>query len=70
VRTIEAPTLGEAWLEVSRAVLEHGNPAVYDGQATRELALVTAVVAEPRSDDPIVAELGDPGWLAWMHTTS
>ena len=67
MNAIEAPTLGEAWLEVSRAVLEHGDPAVYDGQATRELSLLTVVVAEPRSEDPIVAELGDPEWLAWMH---
>jgi len=67
VTAIEAPTLGEAWLEVSRAVLEHGDRAVYDGQATRELSLLTVVVAEPRSEDPIVAELGDPDWLAWMH---
>jgi len=48
-------------------VLEDGAEAVYDGQATRELALVTLVVAEPRSDDPVVGELGDPEWLAWMH---
>jgi hypothetical protein len=31
MRTIEAQTLGEAWLEVSRAVLEHGDVAAYDG---------------------------------------
>jgi len=67
VNAIEAPTLGEAWLEVSRAVLEHGDPAVYDGHVTRELSLLTVVVTEPRSEDPIVAELGDPEWLAWMH---
>ena len=67
MNAIEAPTLGEAWLEVSRAVLEHGDPAVYDGHVTRELSLLTVVVTEPRSEDPIVAELGDPEWLAWMH---
>ncbi len=39
----------------------------YDGQTTRELALVTLVVEEPSSSDPVVAELGDPDWLAWMH---
>ena len=44
---IEARTTGEAWLDVSRAVLEEGADAVYDGQATRELALVTLVVSEP-----------------------
>lgn len=64
---IESQTIGEAWLDVSRAVLEHGGPAAYDGEATRELALLTLVVAHPASDDPIVAELGDPEWLAWMH---
>jgi thymidylate synthase len=67
VRLVAAATTGEGWLAVSRAVLEDGAPALYDGQPTRELALVTLVVDEPASDDPIVAELGDPDWLAWMH---
>jgi thymidylate synthase len=67
VRLIAADTLGEGWLAVSRAVLEDGAAAVYDGQATRELALVTLSVEKPTSDDSIVAELGDPEWLAWMH---
>jgi len=67
VRLIEARTTGEAWLDVSRAVLEEGADAVYDGQATRELALLALVVSEPASSDPIVDELGDPEWLAWMH---
>jgi thymidylate synthase len=67
VRLIEARTTGEGWLDVSRAVLEEGGEAVYDGQTTRELALLTLVVSEPASVDPIVDELGDPEWLAWMH---
>jgi thymidylate synthase len=67
VRVIASTTPGEGWLAVSRAVLEEGEAAVYDEQPTRELALVTLVVEEPASDDPIVAELGDPDWLAWMH---
>ncbi len=67
IRLVDAVTLGEGWLAVSRAVLDDGAPAVYDGQQTRELALVTLVVEEPASDDAIVAELGDPDWLAWMH---
>jgi thymidylate synthase len=67
VTVIESQTIGEAWLDVSRAVLEHGGPATYDGEATRELALLTLVVARPAADDPIVAELGHPEWLAWMH---
>jgi thymidylate synthase len=67
IRLVAAATTGEGWLAVSRAVLEDGASAVYDGQPTRELALVTLLVEEPASDDPIVAELGDPDWLAWMH---
>ena len=35
---VEAPTLGEGWLSTSRAILERGAVASYDGQATRELA--------------------------------
>jgi len=67
VTVIEARTTGKAWLDVSRAVLEHGDAATYDGESTRELALLTLVVEQPASDDPVVAELGDPAWLAWMH---
>ncbi len=67
VRVIEAATLGQGWLGVVRAVLEDGARATYDGQETRELGLVTLVVERPASDDPVVAELGDPEWLAWMH---
>jgi len=67
VRLIESRTTGEGWLDVSRAVLEEGWEAVYEGLVTRELALVTVVLSEPASADPIVDELGDPEWLAWMH---
>jgi thymidylate synthase len=65
--TIEARTLGEAWLDVSRAILECGGAATYDGLATRELALLTLRVERPRSDDETIARLGDPAWLEWMH---
>ena len=67
IDVIEARTLGEGWLETSRAILERGALAAYDGQATRELSLLTLTVAQPSSDDPVIAELGDPEWLAWMH---
>jgi thymidylate synthase len=64
---IEAPTLGEGWLAVSRAILDDGALATYDGQPTRELALLTLAVAHPSPDDELIARLGDPRWLQWMH---
>jgi len=64
---IESPTLGEGWLHTSRTILEQGALAEYDGQPTREVALLTLSVERPSSDDPIIAELGDVEWLAWMH---
>ena len=64
---VNARTLGEGWLAVSRAILEDGAPATYDGQPTRELALLALVVARPAPDDEVIARLGDPDWLAWMH---
>ena len=67
VTVIEAGSLGAGWLATSRAILEGGSDGTYDGQPTKELALVTVALAEPASDDPVVAELGDPDWLAWMH---
>ena len=64
---VDAPTLGEGWLRTSRAILEQGAVERYDGEPTRELALVTLTVVQPASDDPLIAELGDADWLAWMH---
>jgi hypothetical protein len=64
---VESPTLGEGWLRTSRAILERGALERYDDQPTRELALLTLVVERPSSDDPLIAELGDAEWLAWMH---
>ncbi len=64
---VEAPSLGEGWLRVSRAILGQGANATYDGQVTRELALLSLRVARPESTDAMIAELGDPGWLDWMH---
>jgi thymidylate synthase len=64
---VEAPTLGEGWLAVSRAILEDGAVATYDAQVTRELAHVSVTIADPSPDDEVIARLGDPQWLAWMH---
>jgi thymidylate synthase len=64
---VEARTLGEGWLRVSRAILEDGALASYDGQPTRELALLTLAVARPAPDDDVITRLGDPQWLQWMH---
>jgi len=67
IAIVDAASLGEAWLLVSRTILEDGEPASYDGAATREVALLTVTVERPDSADPLIAQLGDPGWLAWMH---
>ncbi len=65
--TIESPTLGEAWLAVSRMILEQGKSAVWGDSPTRELTLVTLIAEAPTSQDPVIRELGDPAWLDWMH---
>jgi thymidylate synthase len=67
VEVVEARTLGEGWLEVSRRILEHGEPATWDGAETRELALLALAVAEPDPRDERIAALADPEWLEWMH---
>jgi thymidylate synthase len=67
VELVEAQTLGEAWLEVARRVVSRGAVASWGGAPTRELTLLTLVVAEPDPSDPVIASLGDPEWLAWMH---
>jgi thymidylate synthase len=67
VEVVETRTLGEGWLEVSRRILEAGADATYDGQVTKELSVVTLVVAEPDPKDELIASLADPDWLDWMR---
>jgi thymidylate synthase len=67
VEIVEEQTLGEAWLEVSRRIVQRGVPAVWGDAPTRELALLTLVVEHPDPRDELIAELGDPDWLRWMH---
>jgi hypothetical protein len=67
ITLVERETLGDAWLDVARAILERGVDARYDGLATKELANLTAVVAAPDPDDALIARLGDPDWSAWMR---
>jgi len=67
VTALESTTLGEGWLLAARTILTAGALATYEGQATRELALLTLAVERPSSDDAIIARLGDADWLAWMH---
>jgi thymidylate synthase len=67
VEVVETRTLGEGWLEISRRILEVGADASYDGQATKELPLVTLAVAEPDPEDELIASLADPEWLDWMR---
>jgi thymidylate synthase len=67
VEMIEAGTLGEGWLEVSRRILEAGADATYDGQATKELSLVSLAVARPDPADQRIASLADRDWLDWMR---
>jgi len=67
VELLEALTLGEAWLEAARRILDAGDDATWGGAPTREVSLLTIVVDEPDPSDPVIAELGDPDWLRWMH---
>jgi thymidylate synthase len=67
IDVVGAGTLGDAWLAVSRLILERGVDALYDGLATKELATVTVVVDAPSSDDATIQALGDPAWSDWMR---
>jgi thymidylate synthase len=67
VELVQARTLGEAWLDVARLIVDRGAAAEWDGAPTREIALLTLAVERPDPDDPLIAELGDPDWLRWMH---
>ena len=65
--TVEVETIGEAWLVTARRILRDGVDAVYDGEPTKELALVAIHVAAPDPGDATIARLADPEWLVWMR---
>jgi thymidylate synthase len=67
MEVVDARTLGEGWLEVSRKILDAGADTAYDGQPTKELALVTLRVSAPDPADELIGTLADPGWLDWMR---
>jgi thymidylate synthase len=67
VITITSGTIGEAWLEVARRVLDEGARATYDGRAITEMASVTLEVAHPDPADAIIERLADPERLDWMR---
>jgi thymidylate synthase len=64
--TITASTIGEAWIEIARRIMEAGVPSSYDGLAMREVLMATLVVEVPQTTDDIVDRYADPERLAWM----
>jgi thymidylate synthase len=64
---LQVRTIGDAWIAIAARILSEGVAATYDGLAIRELLMVTLVVAEPASADPLIERLGDQRHLAWMH---
>jgi thymidylate synthase len=67
VITIEAPGIGEAWLEVARRILSDGRASRYDDLPIVELASVTLEVAHPDPADELIARFADPERLDWMR---
>jgi thymidylate synthase len=67
IRTVVRDSLGAAWLEVARQILEDGVDAIYDGLPMVELAYVTLEIASPDPSDSLIAEYADPERLAWMR---
>jgi thymidylate synthase len=65
--SVRAQTIGEAWLEIARGILEHGVASRYDGLPIVEVPRVTITVQSPRTIDPVVLEFGDAARLEWMH---
>jgi thymidylate synthase len=67
VISIEADSIGEAWLDVASRVMAQGGESEYDGLPILEIARVTLEVAHPDPDDSIIAQHANPERLAWMR---
>jgi hypothetical protein len=66
--TIAAETIGEAWLDVARLVLDNGALSDWEGLPLLEVELVTLEVSHPDPEDKLIAKHASADWLAWMRT--
>jgi thymidylate synthase len=66
-QTLNAATIGGAWLAVAGRIMAHGVASRYDGRPVREISHVTLCVERPDPDDAIIARFAEPERLAWMH---
>jgi thymidylate synthase len=66
-RMIATQTLGEAWLEVAKLILDHGAKSTFKGLPMQEVELVTLDIAAPDPDDAVIAKHAPADWLAWMR---
>ncbi|CAN5330468.1 hypothetical protein BH11ACT2_BH11ACT2_18730 [soil metagenome] len=64
---VHTATIGEAWLEIARQIIDRGVSSRYDDLPILEVDQVTITVDAPAREDPIIARLADPERLAWMH---
>jgi thymidylate synthase len=64
---IDTTTIGEAWIDVVRVIMDDGVASTYDGLAMREVLMTTIIVHAPATSDDIVERFADPERLAWMR---
>ena len=67
MKSIDATTLGEAWIAIAAAILKDGAAGSWEGLPMIEIFRATLEIRSPVVDDPIIARYGDPERLAWMH---
>jgi thymidylate synthase len=65
--TIESTTIGEAWIDVARLIMDEGVASTYDGLDMREVLMATIIVRAPETTDGIVERFADPERVAWMR---
>jgi thymidylate synthase len=63
----ETTSIGEAWIDVARRIMDLGVASTYDGLAMREVLLATINVSAPSTTDDIIDRFADPERLAWMR---
>ncbi len=66
--SVRADTIGTAWLEVARLVLDDGRRGYWRGAPLREVLRVEVAVTRPAPEDPVITRYADPARLAWMHS--
>src|SRR3989339_237144 len=68
MKEIKAKTIGEAWIESLKHIMESGEKIKDDNKNLREVLNLAVNIENPSEDDAIIEKFGDKKMIEWMNS--